>query len=135
MKKVETFRVGQLASLSKKFTFEDVQNFAALSLDTNPVHLDEEFASRSLFGKRIVHGFLYSSLLSAVLGTKLPGLGSIYMQQDLKFLKPVFIDETITAQVEIEEIIIEKSTLILKTTCYNERNEVVVSGQARIKVI
>ena len=126
------FKVGQSASIQKTFTAEDVRLFAELSQDTNPIHLDESWARQSLVGRRIVHGFLYSSLISAAIATKLPGPGSIYLRQDLQFLKPVFLDEAIVARVEVKKIIDEKGHLILTTQCFR-KDDLVVDGEARVK--
>ena len=87
--RIEEFYVGQSASLKKVFSSDDVKVFAELSLDKNPIHLDETYAGQSLFGKRIVHGFFVGSLISAVFGTVLPGEGAIYLHQEMNFRKPV----------------------------------------------
>lgn len=128
----ENFKVGMKASTSKTITETDVILFAGVSTDINPVHLDEEAAKKGIFGKRVAHGILVSGLISAVLGNKLPGPGSIYMGQDLKFLAPVFIGDTITAEVEIVELIPEKCRIKLNTTCTNQDGKVVISGSALI---
>ena len=117
---------------SKIFSDEDVRRFAELSLDVNPVHLDEHYAKQSIFGKKIVHGFLVGSLISAVIGNKLPGFGSIYLKQEMNFKKPVFIDDEITAEVEIVEEI--KPTIYRALTrCLNHNGDVVIDGFAIIK--
>lgn len=95
--------VGAKASLTKKITDADVRKFSEVSLDTNPLHLDEEFAKTTIFGRRIAHGMISAGLISAVLANKLPGQGSIYLSQELKFTAPVFLNDTITAEVEIVE--------------------------------
>ena len=128
----EKFQVGMKASTSKTITETDVILFAGVSTDINPVHLDEEVAKKGIFGKRVAHGILVSGLISAVLGNKLPGPGSIYMGQELKFLAPVFIGDTITAEVEIIELIPEKHRIRLATTCTNQDGKVVISGTALI---
>ncbi|KAA9332280.1 MaoC family dehydratase [Hymenobacter busanensis] len=125
--------IGQKAQLSKTITDADVRTFAELSLDTNPVHLDDEYAKNSLFGQRISHGMLYAGLVSAVLGTKLPGPGSIYMGQTMKFLKPVFIGDTITAEAEVTAVNEEKQIVTLNTTCTNQHGKVVLAGEATLK--
>jgi len=127
--------IGDSAQMSKVFTFEDVKNFAELSGDINPVHLDENFASTTIFGKPIVHGFLFSSMISALLANKLPGPGSIYIHQELNFKAPVFHGEKVTAIVEIEEIKSEKSIYILKTECIKNDSEIVLTGKAVIKLL
>lgn len=128
----ERFEVGMKASTSKTITETDVILFAGVSTDINPVHLDEEAAKKGIFGKRVAHGILVSGLISAVLGNKLPGPGSIYMGQELRFLAPVFIGDTITAEVEITELIPEKSRITLNTVCTNQDGKVVISGSALI---
>lgn len=128
----ERFEVGMKASTSKTITETDVILFAGVSTDINPVHLDEEAAKKGIFGKRVAHGILVSGLISAVLGNKLPGPGSIYMGQELRFLAPVFIGDTITAEVEITELIPEKSRIRLNTVCTNQDGKVVISGSALI---
>lgn len=128
-----SFQIGQTAQLTKTFRDADVRTFAELSLDTNPVHLDEEYARQSLFGQRISHGMLYGSLVSAVLGTQLPGPGCIYLGQTFKFSKPVFLDDTITAQVEVTAINEEKRIITLATTCVNQHGQLVLTGEAVLK--
>lgn len=128
----ERFEIGMKAKTSKTITETDVILFAGVSTDINPVHLDEEAAKEGIFGKRVAHGILVSGLISAVLGNKLPGPGSIYMGQDLKFLAPVYIGDTITAEVEIIELIPEKSRIKLNTVCTNQDGKTVISGTALI---
>lgn len=126
--------VGQTCEMRKTFTEEDVKFFSVLSNDTNPIHLDSEYASKSIFKKQIVHGYLSSSLISAIIGTKMPGPGSIYLHQDLNFRRPVFIGEEVRAEVTVQDINIEKSTVTLQTNCYNPNNEITVEGSAIIKL-
>lgn len=135
MTQINKFKIGDSDFIEKIFTQEDVNIFSKVSLDTNPIHLDEEFASNSLFKKRIVHGILYSSLISAVLGTKLPGPGSIYMKQDLKFLKPVYTGDNVKAICTIKSINYEKNILELTTQCFKNYTEIVVDGIALIKLV
>jgi acyl dehydratase len=123
-------QLGQIASVSKSFSEQEVNMFANLSLDFNPVHLDPKFAKETSFGKQIVHGMLVSSLFSGLLGKQLPGEGTIYLGQDLKFKKPTFIDQKITATVEVINIREDKPIITLSTVCKNELGEVVISGQA-----
>lgn len=132
--KIEEFYVGQSASLKKVFSSDDVKAFAELSLDRNPIHLDEAYAEQSLFGKRIVHGFFVGSLISAVFGTVLPGEGAIYLHQEMNFRKPVYHGEEITATVTVTNIKKEKSILYFDTKCENERGEIVIDGNAVLKV-
>ncbi len=128
----EDFKIGMKAHTSKTITETDVILFAGVSTDINPVHLDEEAAKKGIFGKRVAHGILVSGLISAVLGNKLPGPGSIYMGQELKFLAPVFIGDTITAEVEIIDLVPEKCRIKLNTICTNQDGKVVISGTALI---
>ncbi len=130
--KYSDFKVGMKEEISKTITDADIQKFAEVSLDFNPIHIDEEAGKNSIFGQRIAHGMISAGLISAVLGTKLPGEGAIYMGQELKFLAPVFIGETITAVCEIEELVPEKSRVVLKTTVVNQDGKEVVSGKATL---
>ena len=126
--------VGQSASISKTFTIKDVENFANLSNDKNPVHLDEEFAKSSIFGQRIVHGMLVASLFSGLLGDKLPGKGTIYLGQTLSFTAPVPIGEKVTASVEIINIRDDKPIIALRTLCVDSKGNAVIDGEAVVKV-
>ena len=132
--RIEEFYVGQSASLKKVFSSDDVKAFAELSLDKNPIHLDETYAGQSLFGKRIVHGFFVGSLISAVFGTVLPGEGAIYLHQEMNFRKPVYHGEEIKATVTVTNIKKEKSILYFDTKCENGRGEIVIDGNAVLKV-
>lgn len=128
------FQIGQKASIEKAFSDEDVRVFAAISLDKNPVHLNDEYAENTIFKGKIVHGFLTGSLISAIIGTILPGEGSIYLNQTLNFRKPVRIGEMIKATVEIIGIREDKNILTLNTYCENMKGELVVDGSAVVKV-
>lgn len=125
-----SFTIGQTASFSKKITEQDVVTFAEISGDKNPVHLDEAYAKQTRFGKRIAHGALSMGLVSAVLGNILPGHGTVYLSQTLKFTKPVYFDDTLTATVEITAIRADKGIVTLKTICVNQRNEIAAEGEA-----
>lgn len=124
------FWVGQKSSFSKQITEHDVATFAELSGDKNPLHLDEEYAKRTRFGRRIAHGMLTTSLISTVIGTQLPGVGSIYMSQSIKWVKPVYLDDTVTATAEITAIRADKGIITLKTACTNQKDEIVAEGEA-----
>ena len=130
--KYSDFKVGMKEEVKKTITNEDIQKFAEVSLDFNPIHMDEEAGKNSIFGKRIAHGMISAGLISAVLGTKLPGEGAIYMSQELKFMAPVFIGDTITAICEIEELISEKNRVVLKTIVVNQDGKEVVTGKATL---
>lgn len=131
-KTIETLRVGESASLSKRFMEADVAGFAAVSGDHNPAHMDEAYAKNTAFGARLVHGMLVGSLFSAILGTELPGLGSIYTHQTLKFTKPVYLGDTVTATVTVRELIPEKNRVVLDTVAVNQKGETVIVGEAVI---
>ena len=132
--RIEEFYIGQSASLKKTFKTDEVLAFADLSLDKNPMHIDEDYATHSFYGKRIVHGFFVGSLISAVFGTILPGEGAIYLHQEMNFRKPVFHGDEITATVTVTKIKVDKSILYFDTKCENERGEVVIDGSAVLKV-
>ena len=125
-------KVGDTAARSKTITDEDVRTFAAVSGDENPIHLDEKFAADTPFGKRIVHGMLSASLISAVLANDLPGHGSIYLGQTLKFVAPVFIGDEITARVTVTYVREGKPIAKLETVCTNQRDEIVIEGEATV---
>ena len=131
---IEDFYVGQSASLTKVFKSDEVEAFAEMSLDKNPIHLDENYAEHSRFGRRIVHGFLVGSLISAVFGTQLPGKGAIYLHPEMDFRKPVFHNDEITAIVTVTNIRKDKSILYFDTRCENNKGEVVIEGKAVLKV-
>jgi 3-hydroxybutyryl-CoA dehydratase len=122
--------VGQSASLSKTITWEDIQDFARLTGDTNPLHFDEEFAIKTRFGQRVAHGMLIAALISAVIGTQLPGPGTIYINQMLQFVAPVFIGDTITATVIVVKVREDKPVVTLETICTNQHGQVVLRGEA-----
>ena len=126
--------LGASASLDKTVTEADVVAFAAVSLDANPVHLDEAYAATTRFGGRIAHGMLAASLVSAVLGTRLPGPGTIYLSQTLAFKGPVRLGDTITATVTVKAIKDGKPIVTLDTIVANQRGEVVLSGEAVVLV-
>lgn len=126
--------VGYSDSISKTITEADITLFTGVTGDFNPVHIDEMYAKGSMFKKRIAHGMLSAGLISAVLGTKLPGPGTIYMSQTLRFRRPVFVGDTITARVEVIEKIKDKRQLRLKTECSNQENVVVTTGEALVAI-
>ena len=123
-------KIGDSASLRKTFNDADVRNFAEIAGDTNPVHLDDEYAAQTQFKKRLVHGMLTAGLISAVLGTELPGEGSIYLSQSINFRAPVFIDDTITATVRVIKVHEDKPIITLETVCKNQDDVVVIEGEA-----
>ena len=125
-----TLKVGAAAEVSKTITDEDVRAFAELTGDRNPVHLDEEFAATTRFGRRIAHGMLGASLISTVLASELPGRGTVYLSQTLRFTAPVFIGDTVTARVAVKHVREDKPVVTLETVCTNQRGERVVEGEA-----
>ena len=129
----EDLSVGMTAAYSKTITDADILLFAGVSGDTNPLHLSEDFAAQSMFEGRIAHGMLTASLISTLIGTKLPGPGCIYMGQNLKFLAPVRIGDTVLTRATIAELNVEKTRITLETTC-TVGDEVVIEGNALIKV-
>lgn len=133
--KINELYVGQSASISRRFTTKEVEMFSNLCMDKNPVHLDEEYARNSIFGNRIVYGFLTASLFSGIIGSILPGNGSIYLNQNMNFRKPVYHNELLTATCTITNIREDKPIVTLETVCRNEAEEIVVDGTAVIKLI
>jgi 3-hydroxybutyryl-CoA dehydratase len=121
------------STIEKTVTIEDIKRFAEVSGDFNPVHLDEEFAKKTIFKGRIAHGFLIASFISTIIATELPGPGSIYLKQSLKFLAPVYINEKILVKVRIIEIYIEKSKVKLITECFKNKT-LVLTGEAEILI-
>jgi len=124
--------IGQQASMSKTISEHDVYTYAGITGDFNPVHINAEFAKNSMFGERIAHGMISAGLISAVIGTSLPGANTIYMGQDLSFRAPVKFGDTITATVEVVEKIEGKNRIILKTTVTNQTGKVVTEGKATV---
>lgn len=124
--------LGSTASRVHTVTLDDIDRFAAVTGDTNPVHLDEAHAARTRFGGRIAHGMLSAGFISAVLGTQLPGPGVIYMSQSLRFVRPVKPGDAITTTVTVVEVIAPKRRLRLSTTCKNQNGEIVLDGEALV---
>ncbi|MBN1211037.1 MAG: MaoC family dehydratase [candidate division Zixibacteria bacterium] len=123
---------GDRAEFTKTISESDVYLFAGITGDMNPAHVNEEYAGNTTFGTRIAHGILVCGLISNVLGNHLPGNGTIYMHQSIRFLAPVYIGDTVTARVEVLEKLEEKKRILLKTTCTNQKGEVVVDGEALV---
>lgn len=127
---IDELKVGQFSSYSKTITETDVYLFAGITGDFNPAHMNSEYAKSTAFKERIAHGMLSASLISTVLGTNLPGKGTIYMGQNVKFLAPVHFGDTITATVEIKDLLPEKNRAVLRTYCVNQEGELVLDGEA-----
>lgn len=131
---MEQYKTGMMGKTEKTITESDVYLFAGITGDLNPLHINAERAKDGPFGKRVVHGMLTAGFISTVIGMKFPGPETIYMEQNVKFLKPVFIGDTITATVEITDVIHpEKKILKLDTKVENEKGELVVEGYAIVK--
>ncbi len=129
-KSIDEMKIGDSAQISKTITEEIVNEFARVSGDFNPVHLDQAYAEKTPFKGRIAHGALSIALLSNVLGNLLPGHGTIYLSHEIKFLAPVRIGDTLTVKVEVVELISEKNRARFRTTCTNQEGKMVVDGFA-----
>lgn len=131
----EDIKVGDEASLTRTITEVHIVNYAGLTGDMNPFHMDHEHATQSMFGERIAHGMLVAGLISAVLGTQLPGPNSIYLGQDLSFTAPVKIGDTVRVTVTVTEKRDDKRIIKLRTTAVNQRREMVIDGTAVVKKV
>lgn len=131
-KTFDEIHIGDTASLERTLTFKDIQLFAVMSGDVNPAHVDAEYAEHDMFHKIIAHGMWGGSLISTVLGTQLPGPGTIYLAQSFKFLRPVGIGDTITVQVVVREKDPEKHRIILDCVCMNQLGKEVIVGVAEV---
>ena len=127
-------QVGDTASLTNTITDDDIRTFADLTTDHNPVHLDDDFAKTTRFGRRIAHGMLSAGLISAVLANKLPGTGTVYLSQSLSFVAPVYPGDVITARVTVTRVREDKPIVTLETVCTNQRDEPVIRGEAVVLV-
>lgn len=125
-------KIGDTSSFAKTITEYEVNSFAGVTGDFNPVHINAEFAKTSLFKQRIAHGMLSAGLISTVLGTQLPGINTIYLGQELQFLAPVFLGDTLTATVECLEKDDAKHRLVFRTTVTNQDGKIVTDGKARV---
>ncbi len=129
-KTINELNVGDRAEFTKTVSESDVYLYAGVTGDFNPAHINEPYAEKTFFKTRIAHGMLPAGFISAILGTRLPGPGTVYMGQTLKFRAPVLIGDTITASAEVMEIIADKNRVRLKTTCENQDGVVVLDGEA-----
>ena len=129
---MQQIQTGQSASFAKTITENDVYMFAGITGDLNPAHINEEYAKNTMFKGRIAHGMLGASLISAVLGMYLPGPGTIYLKQDIKFLAPVRFGDTITATCTVKEKIEDKNRLVLDCTVTNQDGTQVIAGEATV---
>lgn len=129
---IAQLQVGESAQFSKTITETDVYLFAGITGDFNPAHMNAVEAKKGMFGRPVVHGMLAGSLFSTILGTSLPGTGTIYLGQELKFTKPVFFGDTLTATVTVTELFPEKNICKLETTCVNQDGVTVIRGFATV---
>ena len=130
----EDLKIGQSYEMKRVFTQEEVMRFADLSFDNNPLHTDLEYAKTTQFGQLIVPGFLTASLFSAIIGTKFPGFGSIYLNQNMSFRKPVFPNCEVLAVVRVKELFPDRHRVLLDTFCYDENQQVLIEGTALVKL-
>jgi acyl dehydratase len=129
---IEEMRVGDTAKVVRRVDDGDIASFVDAVGDYNPVHADRDYAATTMFKEPIAPGIWTAGLISAVIGTRLPGPGAIYLSQELKFLKPVLFDDVITARVEVLEVLRERNRVRLKTVCSNQRGEEVLTGEALV---
>lgn len=127
-------QVGDRAEYSQTISDADVRMFAELTGDHNPVHLDEDYARATRFGRRIAHGMLTASLISSVIANELPGEGTIYLGQTLQFVAPVYLDDTVTARVTVLKLREDKPVATLETVCVNQRGETLLRGEATVLI-
>ena len=131
-KTIDELKVGDTAEFTKTVSEADIYLYAGVTGDVNPAHIDEVHASSTFFKTRIAHGMLLGGFISTVLGNRLPGHGTIYMKQELEFLAPVRIGDTVTARAEVVEVIKEENRVKLRTTCVNQEGKMVVDGEALV---
>ena len=129
---IEALHVGQKAQFGKTISESDIYLYAGITGDQNPAHINESYARETFFKTRIAHGMLCAGLISTILGNRLPGYGTIYIRQELNFLAPVRIGDTITARAEVVEIISAKNRVRLKTDCINQDGILVIDGEALV---
>jgi len=129
---IDQLEVGQIHESSVTITEEMIERFAQATGDHNPIHLDEDYAKGTIFKTRVAHGMLQAGILSGVIGTRFPGVGTIYLSQTLKFLKPVFIGDEITFRLMVVELLKEKNRARLETVCINQRGETILTGEALV---
>jgi acyl dehydratase len=123
-------KVGDRASLARTITEDDIEKFAGAVGDMNPIHFDPAFAKRTRFQRPIAHGMLCASLISAVLGTRLPGPGTVYLRQTLDFKAPAYPGDEVTATVTVTKVRDDRRILTLETVCTNQQGKVLIQGEA-----
>ncbi len=131
-KTIDELKLGDTARFSKTVSESDVYLFAGVTGDLNPAHVNEEYAKKTFFKTRVAHGMLSASFISTVIGTMLPGPGTVYLRQEVNFTAPVKFGDTVTAIVEVLEIMADKKRVRLKTYCINQDNTIVVDGEALV---
>lgn len=128
---INEIKIGMKASYSQTITDSDIKSFAGISGDHNPVHVNSEYAAESRYKKRIAHGLMSAGFFSAIFGTRIPGPGCVYVSQSLNFLRPVYIDDTVTAEVEVTDVDPVKRRVFFNTTC-RVKGKKVITGSAEI---
>ena len=131
-KTIDQIKVGDIAEFAKTVTETDVYLYAGITGDFNPAHVNEAYAKNTFFKTRIAHGMLTAGFISAILANQLPGPGTIYLKQELNFLAPVHMGDTITGRVEVLELIAERNRVRLKTSCTNQAGVMVLDGEALV---
>lgn len=124
--------IGQEYRHSFSFTQQDVEKFAAVSGDNNPIHLDHTYAAKTVFKRPIIHGFLGASVFSKVFGMLFPGEGTVYMAQNMRFMAPMFVDETYVAVFKVAEVVVEKHRAKIETTVLDKDNKTIIAGDALV---
>ena len=131
--RIEEIKKDMEASYSQTITDADIKSFAGLSGDNNPVHMSDEYAENSKFKKRIAHGLISASFFSALFGTKIPGIGCVYVSQSLQFKRPVYLNDTVTATVIVKDVDLNKRRVFFRTIC-KVKNKIVIDGEAELFV-
>lgn len=132
--KIAGLHIGDTTSMTRVIRSDDVLDMAQISGDFNPIHIDDEYAAKTRFGRRIAHGLFCVGMISALLGTKLPGLGTVLVSEEIKYSSPVYLDDEITASVTVENIDPDKNRVGLSFLCKNQKDKPVVSGSAKVIV-
>jgi 3-hydroxybutyryl-CoA dehydratase len=133
--RIEDFEVGQTASFTKTFTDEDVRRFVEITGDTNPLHVDDQYAASTRFGRRILHGMLSASIFSTMVGMRLPGTGAIYRAQTIRFRKPAYVDDTLTAHFVVRSIDRVRHRLEIDAWIENQDGERIIEGSCEVGLL
>ena len=129
---ISDLKIGDCSEVNKIYNEREVLVFAEITNDRNPAHVDKDYASKTMFKKQIVHGMYVASLFSAIFGVDMPGLGSIYIKQSLKFTKPVYFGDEITAKATVKELKIERNRVVFDCVATNQNGDIVIVGEAEI---